>query len=187
MSTKGRKTRSSTDLFTLRMTHMLDVWMEGDVWIKDALATMNVTNYMEMVRLIEDPNTVNSIKNRKSDGTEESISPEKAQKFRCCLSYANQLQLRHGPIADGLVDITQMDDDDFRNFYIMAIPFVTYDDFVAEELQSKREARTAAAAAAAAQRTGSQGVTTTANSNPSTTSYANSNSNSELAAFRKNI
>ena len=166
---------------------MLDVWMEGDHWIKDALTSMNVTNYMEMVRLIEDPNTVNSIKNRKGDGTEESISPEKAQKFRCCLSYANQLQLRHGPIADGLVDITQMDDDDFRSFYIMAIPFVTYDDFVAEELQSKREARTAAAAAAAAQRTGSQGVTTATNSNPSTTSSANSNFNSELAAFRKNI
>ena len=34
---------------------------------------MNVTNYMEMVRLIEDMNTVNSIKNRNTDGKEETI------------------------------------------------------------------------------------------------------------------
>eukprot|EP00973_Karenia_brevis_P061642 8572822-Karenia_brevis.AAC.1 len=54
--TKGCKTRLNA-YFTQLMTHMLHVWMEGDAWIKDAQAKMNVTNYMEMVRLIEDMNT----------------------------------------------------------------------------------------------------------------------------------
>eukprot|EP00984_Skeletonema_dohrnii_P006507 scaffold2339_cov74-Skeletonema_dohrnii-CCMP3373.AAC.1 len=191
--TTARKTRSS-DLFTQRYNHFINVWLEGDSFVKDAMAAMNITNYMDMVRLIEDENLVNSIKNRKSDGTEEDISAEKAAKFRCCLSFANHLQMREGPITDGLVDITEASVDDFTNFYIMNIPFVTYDDAAATERKVKREFQEAKNAAALAQATvspGTQGVPSVgatanpqANSQTSTASTANSR---ELEAFLKNI
>eukprot|EP00984_Skeletonema_dohrnii_P025115 scaffold14230_cov131-Skeletonema_dohrnii-CCMP3373.AAC.2 len=164
--------------------------MEGDSFVKDAMATMNITNYMDMVRLLEDKNLVNSIKNRKSDETDEDISEAKAAKFRCCLSFANHLQMREGPITDGLVDITEASVDDFNNFYIINIPFVTYDDAAATERKVKREFQEAKNAAALAQATvqpGTQGVPSvgaTANSQTSTASTANSR---ELEAFLKNI
>ena len=191
--TKGRKTRSS-DVFTQRIKHMLDVWMEGDAWLKDALAAMQITSYMQLVDLIKDPNTVNSIKNRKPDGTEETIRPEDAAKLHCCLSFANHLQMREGPITDGgLVDITAADEDDFMNFYIMAIPFVTYDDTAAMERKSKREfmeAKKAAVLAQASVQPGTQGVPSlgaTANPQTSTPSNANSKSDRELETFLKTI
>eukprot|EP00984_Skeletonema_dohrnii_P016037 scaffold7035_cov162-Skeletonema_dohrnii-CCMP3373.AAC.3 len=187
--TRGRKTRSN-DVPTQRMKHFLDVWMEGDAWLKEALSSMQITSYMQLVDLLKDPNTVNSIKNRKDNGTEEDIRSEDAAKLRCCLSFANHLQMREGPITDGLVDITTVDADEFNNFYIMAIPFVTYDDTAATERKSKREFLEAKTAAVLAQKTvqpGTQGVPSvgaTANSQTSTTSTANSR---ELEAFRKNI
>ena len=112
--TKGCKTRLNA-YFTQLMTHMLHVWMEGDAWIKDAQAKMNVTNYMEMVRLIEDMNTVNSIKNRNTDGKEETIknrntggkeeiiTSENAAQFCNEISYVNQLQMRDRGPTDGTV------------------------------------------------------------------------------------
>eukprot|EP00984_Skeletonema_dohrnii_P010861 scaffold4264_cov125-Skeletonema_dohrnii-CCMP3373.AAC.1 len=168
--------------------------MEGDAWLKEALTSMQITSYMQLVDLVKDPNTVKSIKNRKADGTEEDIRPEDAARLRCCLSFANHLQMREGPITDGLVDITTADADAFNNFYIMGIPFVPYDDAAATERKVKREFQEAKNAAALAQATvspGTQGVpslgataNSQANSQTSTTSTANSR---ELEAFRKNI
>eukprot|EP00984_Skeletonema_dohrnii_P029669 scaffold20451_cov167-Skeletonema_dohrnii-CCMP3373.AAC.1 len=98
--------------------------------------------------------------------------------------------MREGPITDGLVNITTVDADEFNNFYIMGIPFVTYDDAAATERKVKREFQEAKNAAALAQATvqhGTQGVPSlgaTANSQTSTASTANSR---ELEAFQKNI
>jgi hypothetical protein len=65
--TGGRKTRSN-DVFTQRMKQFLDVWMEGDAWLKDALASMQITSYMQLVDLLKDPNTVNSIDIERKEG-----------------------------------------------------------------------------------------------------------------------
>ena len=139
-----KKTRGTTDvdLYADRFHHIIQVWMQGNSFVKNAFTMEGIFNYSAIVRCLENPDAINALKNRNPDDPDRDleISVEIAERLRCCLSYINHLQMKFGSVSeDGLVDISEKSYYAFDVFYVSRTPFVTYRDDLASEAKQKRE------------------------------------------------
>ena len=99
-------TRTS-DPYEGRFKHIVTEWLRGDRFIVNALKEKNITEYLQLVRLLENPDEVNALNNRTGKDDEEEIDVRNSERLRYCLSLINDLQLQFGPILeDELVDIS---------------------------------------------------------------------------------
>jgi hypothetical protein len=139
-----KKTRGTTDvdLYADRFHHIIQVWMQGNSFVKNAFTMEGIFDYSALVRCLENPDAINALKNRNPDDPDRDleISVEIAERLRCCLSYINHLQMKFGSVSeDGLVDISEKSYYAFDVFYVSRTPFVTYRDDLASEAKQKRE------------------------------------------------
>ena len=137
-----------------RYQHVVQVWMRASSFITRALSLSGVSTYHDLVRLLDNPDEINALRNRNPEYLDEDGDPVPGQsewrtihagvadRFRYCRSFINVLQLKHGPVIDaGLVDFTTMDVDDFENFLAARGPFVEYSEDRAIVLLHLREDR----------------------------------------------
>jgi hypothetical protein len=157
MPPKTRKT-TGVDMPEARFNHIKEVWMRNFGFLDCALTQANITEYMDLVRLLEDPDAINALTTTEDDGRVMNININMSERLRSCLSLVNDLQLAHGPITtSGLVDITRTSVTSFDNYCMGRPPFVDYSEAKAIAAQKERiikdaevEADTANAAAAQA-------------------------------------
>ena len=112
-----------------RYHHVVHVWMKASGFVTRALSISGISTYHDLVRLLDNPDEINALRNRNPDYHDEDGDPVPGQpewrlihagtadRFRYCRSFINVLQLKYGPVIDdGLVDFTTKDLDDFENF-----------------------------------------------------------------------
>jgi hypothetical protein len=100
-----------------RFNHILRIWLRHDRFIVGALKEKNITDYLQLVRLLESPDEINALKNWMGKDDEEAMDIETSDRLRYRLSLINDLQLQFGPILeDELVDISTTSRDEFDQY-----------------------------------------------------------------------
>eukprot|EP00985_Skeletonema_marinoi_P024661 scaffold17373_cov121-Skeletonema_marinoi.AAC.1 len=139
-----------------RYHHVVHVWMKASGFVTRALSISGISTYHDLVRLLDNPDEINALRNRNLDYHDEDGDPVPGQpewtlihagtadRFRYCRSFINVLQLKYGPVIDdGLVDFTTKNLDDFEDFLSARGPFVEYSEDRATVLLHQREDRVA--------------------------------------------
>ena len=124
-------TRTS-DPYEGRFNHILRIWLRHDRFIVGALKEKNITDYLQLVRLLESPDEINALKNWMGKDDEEAMDIETSERLRYCLSLINDLQLQFGPILeDELVDISTTSRDEFDQYCAGRPSFAVYSEALA--------------------------------------------------------
>lgn len=125
--------------------HFLRVFMRDDSFINDVVQEEGITSYGDFVSVITDMNIINALKTKEGTHDEETISMVVANRLRLAMSYVNHLQMCHGPIGEGIVDITKFDGDDFDGYILSSAgigsDIIPYNEDTAQERKFNAELR----------------------------------------------
>ena len=139
------------ELFTERMYHIKAIWMRNHPYVLRVLLEEGINTWYDFMDFTVnlDENTINSVKNRKGSNEEEEDDEEYngtltsywRNRFRYALSYINELQIEHGVMNKGHVDIGDSDYFEFCNYCDGVPPFQPYSNELARARDDARKER----------------------------------------------
>jgi len=145
---------SKDELLKSRMDHVFNVWLQQQrhPYVQSVLVKENIKTWYDFQQFLNNPDEINSVKNRKGRKEDDEEYDGKLsyfwwKRFKHALSYVNELQIEQGTLNDGLVDIRGVCFEDFFWYCYGDPPFQAYSNDRARARREELEAERAAQAA----------------------------------------
>ncbi len=135
------------EILQKRFNHLTNEWFERNAYILSVLVKEGINNWYDYVEFVVNLDEINSVKNRNDSlqddddgeygGDASAISYYWKKRMIHSLSYVNELQIEHGPLKDGLVDIQGHGYVDFCNYCDGNPPFQSFSNALARDHAAK--------------------------------------------------